>query len=262
MSEAAQEYDTPEGTEASNEPVEGSEPEESGTILDSVEAEAPEDDTEYVNTPEPEPTDEQEAEASEDDSERPEWLPEKFKTPEELVKAYNELGKKVREKNEPPEEYEVKIPTENGELSEADAEAFREMGLSNDQAQQMVDYFYENVVPELQQARADVEKERLASNWGVKADSTEFEQRLAKVKSWAQRNLPEEAVAQMAKTHNGVDALYQMMQNKADTKLNQGGPQAKPSRAELQKLMDDDRYRKGDVDYMEYVRQQFQAAFD
>ena len=36
-------------------------------------------------------------EAQDNQSERPEWLPEKFKTPEDLAKSYSELEKKTIE---------------------------------------------------------------------------------------------------------------------------------------------------------------------
>ena len=223
------------------------------SILDTVE---PAEETEA-----PDPTDVVDTPTNPEAEERPEWLPEKFKTPEDLVKAYNELGGKLREKNEPPETYELELP-DGVELKEADAEAFKEMGLNNDQAQKLVGYFYENVIPELQQARADVEVERLAQAWNVKADSTEFQQRLSKVKSWALRNMDEQAVAMMARTHNGVQALYQMMQAKADQNLPAGGNQARPSPADLQAMMADERYVNRDPDYMAHVQRQFQLAYD
>lgn len=44
----------------------------------------------------------------EEPTERPAWLPEKFKTPEELSKSYDELQKTLREKGKvAPEKYEV-----------------------------------------------------------------------------------------------------------------------------------------------------------
>jgi len=59
--------------------------------------------------------------------ERPAWLPEKFKTPEDLAKSYGELEKTLREKGKvAPEKYDVKVegldpadPTLNGFLDMA-----------------------------------------------------------------------------------------------------------------------------------------------
>ena len=75
------------------------------------------------------------AEASKDNlpSERPEWLPEKFKTPEDLAKSYSELEKKLSGPTE--ETQQEQAPTE--EITEVEfnkfAEEFSEKGeLSTD----------------------------------------------------------------------------------------------------------------------------------
>ena len=57
--------------------------------------------------PEEKPNTEEQAQAElpQDQSDRPEWLPEKFKTPEDMSKAYSELEKKLGQapKEEQPE---------------------------------------------------------------------------------------------------------------------------------------------------------------
>lgn len=194
---------------------------------------------------------------------RPEWLPEKFKSPEDLVKAYNELGGKLREKNDPPEAYELTLPDGVSGLTDDDAAAFKQMGLTNDQAQKLVDYFHANVVPEIQNIRAGVEKERLAAAWNMQGvESHEFSQRLVEVKSWAARNLPEAAVAEMAKTANGVNALYKMMQSGMDAKNIQPAQAHRLDKAQLQELMNDPRYVNRDPDYMAHVQRKFQETYD
>lgn len=197
------------------------------------------------------------------DPTRPEWLPEKFKSPEDLVKAYNELGGKLREKNDPPEAYDLKLPDGVAGLTDDDSAAFKEMGLTNAQAQKLVDYFHANVVPEIQNIRAGVEKERLAAAWNMQGvESHEFSQRLVEVKSWAARNLPEAAVAEMAKTANGVNALYKMMQSGMDAKNIQPAQAQRLDKAQLQELMNDQRYLTRDPDYMAYVQRKFQETYD
>lgn len=82
--------------------------------------------------------------------ERPEWLPEKFKTPEDMAKAYAELEKKQGSAQETSEEAETSESTEtdetpsgdvsfeaytqeyaeNGELSEGSYEALEKAGIS------------------------------------------------------------------------------------------------------------------------------------
>jgi hypothetical protein len=75
---------------------------------------------------------------------RPEWLPEKFKSPEELAKAYAELEKfKSKPKETPPAPAEDETPlldlaafgkeyAENGELSEDSYQVLRKAGLSRE----------------------------------------------------------------------------------------------------------------------------------
>lgn len=196
--------------------------------------------------------------------ERPAWLPEKFKSPEDLVKAYNELGGKLREKLEPPEVYDLKMPegVEAG-LTEDDTKAFKEIGLTNQQAQKLVEYFHANIVPEIQNIRKNVEMDRLSMAWNMPSTSShEFAQRLVEVKSWAMRNLPEAAVSELAKTANGVNALYKMMQAGVDAKSIQPSQATRLSKKELQDLMQDPRYINRDPDYMAYVQQKFKETFD
>ena len=81
--------------------------------------------------------------------ERPGWLPEKFKSPEDLAKAYAELEKKVSQpKTEAPTEGDEADKVvqaaglnmddlqtrymENGQLEEADYEALAKVGISRD----------------------------------------------------------------------------------------------------------------------------------
>lgn len=195
------------------------------------------------------------------EAERPEWLPEKFKTPEDLAKSYQELEKKIRQRSEPPETYELQLP-EGVEFSDEDAEWFRELGASNEQAQKLLDYMYAEVLPAIQDAQVEVHQERLARAWGVDPGDPAFTQRLAAVKEWADANLPASVVAEMAKTSNGVNALFQMMQAGASVKEATGvsGP-VRPTQQELMDLMADPRYQH-DEDYRNLVRQKFVEAYD
>ena len=233
--------------------------EEQGGILDNVEPAAPEqsDDTEYVNTPEKppeEPTEE----------ERPEWLPEKFKSPEELVKAYNEMGKKIREKSEPPESYEIQL--EDGtdlELTEEDAQTFKDAGLTNDQAKHLSQYFHNTVMPALIEAKTEIEVERLSNEWNMPADSNEFQQQLAKAKAWANQNLPDAVTQELSRSAKGVQTIVSLMEQGAKGNKAVGESSSpRPAKSDLMNLMNDERYWNGDEDYRQYVRQQFERAFD
>jgi len=245
----------PESTVAENTQPETTEaPKQPETLLDGVEAAEPEQQEDLVDTPE-------------NPDARPEWLPEKFKTPEDLVKAYNEMGAKIREKSEPPESYEITVgDSENPEtvdLTENDVTAFKEAGLTNEQAQKVTEYFYNSIMPDIVEAKTDIEKQRLAQEWNLGADSHEFSQQLAKVKSWANQNMPEAAVTELSKTANGVATLASLMeQGAASHRVVGDNSNPRMNKQQLNDLMNDSRYWNGDEDYREYVRQQFARAFD
>jgi len=239
---------SPEPTPA---PAANNEPE---TLLDGVDAAKPEPTEDLVDTP------------TNPDA-RPDWLPEKFETPEDLVKAYNEMGTKIREKTEPPESYDVKVTngenSENVDLTETDVAAFKEAGLTNDQAQKITNYFYDSVLPDIVEAKTDLEKQRLAQEWNVGADSNEFSQQLAQVKSWAQQNMPEAAVTELSRTAKGVATLATLMEQGAASHRAVGDSSSpRMGKQDLANLMNDDRYWNGDEDYREYVRQQFSRTYD
>lgn len=214
----------------------------------------------------PQEAPEQEVNTPENPEARPEWLPEKFRAPEDLVKAYNEMGQKIREKSEPPETYELTMPEGlegDVSLSEDDEKAFREAGLTNSQAQKLVEYFHQSVIPELVEVRTELERDRLAHEWGVDAKSQDFSQKMVNLKSWAVRNLPEEVVDEMGRTASGVQTLERMMAaSKAGNQSTTSAPAPRKSRAELAALMDDPRYAARDDTYIRYVQQEFQKAFD
>jgi hypothetical protein len=237
MSDAAQAVDTA--------PVDDQEPE---SIFDGVEV------------PQQEPVNE--IDTPTNPEARPDWLPEKFKTPDDLVKAYNEMGSKIRQKFEPPEQYEIKLGEEAVELTESDVAMFKETGLTNEQAQKLTEYFHESIVPALQEARVSLELDRLADAWGTPANSNEFKQQLASVKAWAQQNLPESVVAEMSKSSSGVNTLLSLMKQGAQAHRAVGQTQARPTKEDLNRMMQDERYWKGDEEYRNYVREQFRVAFD
>ena len=71
-----------------------------------------------------------EQEAQDNQSERPEWLPEKFKSPEDMAKSYSELEKKLSQPNDSePEQAEV-AETETSPAPQFDkfAEEFAQSG--------------------------------------------------------------------------------------------------------------------------------------
>lgn len=148
-----------------------------------------------------------------DQPERPPWLPEKFKTPEDLAKSYRELEKKLSEyseklKNiEPPEEYQLAVP-DGIEIGEPLLEAFKEAGLTNDQAQKMVEVFANTVLPEVQKVQAEAMIAQLSSVWGV--DAATVKTRLENLKQWAEVVFDPTAVHMFGRSVEGIQLLEQL----------------------------------------------------
>ena len=78
----------------------------------------------------------EETQEVEETSERPEWLDEKFESPEDLAKAYNKLQKKQSTKEDSSEEQEQNTsedtPPDNNAITKAQAE-FAEIGQLSDE---------------------------------------------------------------------------------------------------------------------------------
>lgn len=90
-----------------------------------------------------EQTDDSTPSEKKDEVERPEWLPEKFKTAEDLAKSYKNLEKKLGEQGKiAPEKYEpaedLDVPQD--EFYDEFAKAAKEAGLNNDQFNSVVKF--------------------------------------------------------------------------------------------------------------------------
>lgn len=201
-----------------------------------------------------------------DPSTRPEGLPEKFNTVEELAQAYNEMGKKIREKFElpegyespselieehqqlkeavtPPEKYELNLPEGVEGLSEDDEAFFKELGLNNEKAQKVMDYFQEAVMPAVQQAQQEAEKERLGREWNMDPQSQHFTERLSTIRDWAQNNLPQSVVQELTRSANGVNAIYRMMNSQFNQSTAQTyTQQERVTPEQIESMVNDDRY--------------------
>lgn len=192
-------------------------------------------------------------------TERPDYLPEKFWKEGEgpqidsLAKSYTELEKKLGESGKiPPESYEIRPPegvqTKEGEslLTEEDTALFKELGLNNDQAQQVFDHYWENVLPTLLEERAQSQHATLASQWGMTPGDNgemppEYKQRLGSIAQWAEKNLPEESVKALRTSASGIRAMWEMMQAKVALPGGEGAKSG-PDQAEVQKLISSDEY--------------------
>lgn len=109
----------------------------------------------------------QEAEQTDNQSERPEWLPEKFNSPEDLAKSYAELEKKLSapKDEQTPDESEVEQPQTDGPSFDKFAEEFSQSGeLSQDSFTELENMGYPREMVETyirgmqQQAEANVDE--------------------------------------------------------------------------------------------------------
>ena len=213
-------------------------------------------------------------------SDRPEWLPEKFKSAEDMAQAYSELEKKL---GQPKEE-----ATEEPEQSEAEAENKEEQAEENvSEAYQAVaeasKEFFENdgqlseetynalekagLPRDLVDSYAAGQQALLASEEGqIKSVAQGNYDAMAE---WANENLPQEEIDAFDEAVTGgtisqaklaVQGLYARYQNEvgAKPKLTQGGVSGVTtmpfkSMQELARAQSDPRYKSGDKAYHEEI---------
>src|SRR5210317_465673 len=219
-------------------------------------------------------------ELSQDQSDRPEWLPEKFKSAEDMAQAYAELEKKLgqapKEDTEESEQVEEKAEDEeeqteentseaykavaeaskeffenDGQLSEETYNALEKAGLPRD----LVDSYAAGQQALLQSEEAQIK--------GVAGDQYD------EMATWANENLPQEEIDAFDEAVTGgtisqaklaVQGLYARYQNEvgAKPKLTQGavnGVSTMPfkSMQELARAQSDPRYKSGDKAYHEEI---------
>ena len=191
-------------------------------------------------------------------SERPEWLPEKFNSPEDMAKAYGELEAKQsgKQTEESDTKQDLSIPelsekdmnyysqrfAENGQLDEDDYAGLEKLGVSKD----MVNAYIQGQVAMQQQYTQTVYNE---------VGGQESYQAMTE---WASNNLTPEEIAVYDKAVNsgdtnitmsavkGLQARYQL-ENGTQPNLMQGkttgtGVQAYESLDQMKREMQDPRY--------------------
>ena len=149
------------------------------------------------------------------------WLPEKFKTPEDLAKSYTELEKKLADIPKAPKEYNwdfvnsMDLDLTGDEDTKREAEdLFRTLNMSQKQIEGVValykdqlnsiDEHYQKQMP----VRADLEQENanLKSKWG-----NEYDTKLLAVKKFAS-TLPAHVLTMpLTDTADGLEILYNLM---------------------------------------------------
>ena len=209
-------------------------------------------------SPEQEAAQTQEQPQEQPQSERPEWLPEKFKSPEDMAKAYSELEAKQsgKQTEESDTKQDLSIPelsekdmnyysqrfAENGQLDEDDYAGLEKLGVSKD----MVNAYIQGQVAMQQQYTQTVYNE---------VGGQEAYQAMTE---WASNNLTPEEIAVYDEAVNsgdstktmsavkGLQARYQL-ENGTQPNLMQGkttgtGVQAYESLDQMKREMQDPRY--------------------
>jgi hypothetical protein len=156
------------------------------------------------------------------DENRPSWLPEKFKTGEDLAKSYGELEKKFADVPKAPENYkwdfvdsmDLQINTDQDTVKEAES-MFKSLGMTQKQVEGVITLYKDqlNIIEE-QNTRnnptVDLEQQNalLKQQWGQ-----EYESRLSAVKKFASKFSPETLTQPLASTAEGLQLIYDLMES-------------------------------------------------
>jgi hypothetical protein len=219
-------------------------------------------------------------ELPQDQSDRPEWLPEKFKDPADMAKAYSELEKKLgqapKEDTEESEQSEEKAEDKEEQTEENTSEAYQAVAEASKE-------FFENDGQLSEETYNALEKAGLPRDLvdsyaaGQQALLSSEEGQIKGVAQgnydamaeWANENLPQEEIDAFDEVVTGgsisqaklaVQGLYARYQNEvgAKPKLTQGavaGTSTMPfkSMQELARAQSDPRYKSGDKAYHEEI---------
>ena len=213
-------------------------------------------------------------------SDRPEWLPEKFKSAEDMAQAYSELEKKLgqpkEEATEEPEQSETEAEDKEEQTEENVSEAYQTIAEASKE-------FFENDGQLSEETYNALEKAGLPRDLvdsyaaGQQALLQSEEAQIKGVANgqydamaeWANENLPQEEIDAFDEAVTGgtiqqaklaVQGLYARYQNATGStpKLTQGsvsGVSTMPfkSMQELARAQSDPRYRSGDKAYHEEI---------
>ena len=148
---------------------------------------------------------------------RPQWLPEKFKTPEDFAKSYTELEKKIGAQPKAPDEYDYEFVKDMGltmtdeQQKEANA-VFKQYNLTQEQMKGMMALYSDSVnqlQEQMQGPQIDSQKE-MQSIKDVWANN--YEQRIEATRSFAKNLNANTLAAPLASTAEGLQILYDAMQ--------------------------------------------------
>ena len=189
-----------------------------------------------------------------EDTERPTWLPEKFKTAEDLAKSYTELEKTLADKSPKiPTEYDFSYAKEFGladmddELRGEVTQAFQSAKLTDAQAKQVMALYSDQInkfTEQLQNApRTDLQQEQsaLQNTWKDK-----YADNINAVKQFAE-TLPKRMLEHpLVDTAEGIQFLQNIMMNNVqnpivNTQTNQ--PSVVSIREQINEMRADDKMK-------------------
>jgi hypothetical protein len=212
---------------------------------------------------------------------RPEWLPEKFNTPEDLSKAYSALSSKLGEKEEDirsrlMEELQQQasegVPTEAGayelpdfvdpeeavgnEMLQEWAEHCHKNGYTHEEFQKGIEMYMNGMGPE---PDLEVESKKLGDN---------AEARIEAASLFANKFFPEEAlpaIERMCESAEGIIALEAIMSQMQDPSVSeQTNIASNLSEIELTEMMKDPRYsshNQRDRNYVKMIDEGWQKLY-
>ena len=190
--------------------------------------------------------------------ERPEWLPEKFNDPAELAKSYSELESKLGAKrddiikehdaerfiNRPETKGDYELPdvidaesaTDNELLSWWSEHAFNN-GFSQDEFKEGIEMYAKAIEAAMPQNDLKAEAEKLGDNANTRIEA---------VSMFANKYFPDElsgAVERLGETAEGIMLIEHIMSQNKDTQISaESSPVATFGEADLQAMMQDERY--------------------
>ena len=211
-------------------------------------------------------------EGSEEPTERPEWLLEKYQTPEDQAKAYVELNKKFSQgKHKVPEnDYDLSVVKEKGvpnddPIVQKYATWAKEAGISQEHFDQLASTILENA--ENQEQEEKISRENEMNSLGPQAqellnEQVEWARKLVDTGYWGEDDFAEFKV--WGGTAAGIRALRSMRRFYADVSTIptqvQPEPDALPSKEECYQMVADEKYQT-DPAYRQKVENIFSRVF-
>jgi hypothetical protein len=214
--------------------------------------------------------------------ERPEWLPEKYKSPEDLAKAYKELESKLGKKDaDLRAEIEKQIqesayadrPADKGDYQLPDI-VDESMAVDNELLSWWADHAFESGLSQEEFAKGievyaqamQASMPDLSAERGKLGDNAN--DRIQSASAFASKFFPEQAmpaIERMCETHEGIIALEAIMEAVRDNGYAE--PTTVPGRldeATLQQMMKDERYwnpRDRDPSFVRQVEEGFRKLY-